>query len=279
MACGGGLAARYHSSQAPHSGPAEQDGAGQWLKVLHNGQVMLVLTSDGYYWSRSFDMDACARRLEGLGFQLPAGGYRNQIESSLMDSEVRRYIFFNSRAFRLVLVVIFYLTAWGNIYSIFHRLSLNMPIFYLLVSLGATVATIIMILLLDRYTKKSELQKQLNHLYMIPGCAVTLDKEVQSQLVVTSEERPLLSNNSQNHKSKVIFSEVIDFVPQGTSEEVAHQLLITYSGVYVRLLVTDQLPPPPIVHHADQIPAPCLCQFIQNSVMNLKNTKEYNSCA
>ncbi|XP_038637983.1 transmembrane protein 268-like isoform X2 [Scyliorhinus canicula] len=327
MACGGGLAARYHSSQAPHSGPAEQDGAGQWLKVLHNGQVMLVLTSDGYYWSRSFDMDACARRLEGLGFQLPAGGYRNQIESSLMDSEI------------------FYLTAWGNIYSIFHRLSLNMPIFYLLVSLGATVATIIMILLLDRYTKKvnintdmrlaavnemlmnhnllvgvtdtmegfrsviqlffiyfdlekckglltslleqrkmdiffqSELQKQLNHLYMIPGCAVTLDKEVQSQLVVTSEERPLLSNNSQNHKSKVIFSEVIDFVPQGTSEEVAHQLLITYSGVYVRLLVTDQLPPPPIVHHADQIPAPCLCQFIQNSVMNLKNTKEYNSCA
>ncbi|XP_072344422.1 transmembrane protein 268-like isoform X6 [Scyliorhinus torazame] len=279
MACGGGLAARYHSSQAPHSGPAEQDGAGQWLKVFHNGQVVLVLTSDGYYWSQSFDMDACARRLEGMGLQLPSGDYRNQIESSLMDSEVRRYIFFNSRAFRLVLVVIFYLTAWGNIYSIFHRLSLNMPIFYLLVSLGATVATTIMILLLDRHTKKSELQKQLNHLYTIPGRNVTLDKEVQSQVVVTSKERPLLSNNSQNHKSKVTFSEVIDFVPQGTSEEVAHQLLITYSGVYVRLLVTGQLPPSPVVHHADQIPAPCLCQFIQNRVLNLKNTKEYNSCA
>ncbi|XP_072344418.1 transmembrane protein 268-like isoform X2 [Scyliorhinus torazame] len=315
------------------------------LAVFHNGQVVLVLTSDGYYWSQSFDMDACARRLEGMGLQLPSGDYRNQIESSLMDSEVRRYIFFNSRAFRLVLVVIFYLTAWGNIYSIFHRLSLNMPIFYLLVSLGATVATTIMILLLDRHTKKvnintdmrlaavnemlmnhnllvgvtdtmegfrsvlqlffiyfdlekckglltslleqrkmdisfqSELQKQLNHLYTIPGRNVTLDKEVQSQVVVTSKERPLLSNNSQNHKSKVTFSEVIDFVPQGTSEEVAHQLLITYSGVYVRLLVTGQLPPSPVVHHADQIPAPCLCQFIQNRVLNLKNTKEYNSCA
>ncbi|XP_067867988.1 transmembrane protein 268-like [Heterodontus francisci] len=334
MACGAGLA---DLPESLYSSTAERDGAVQWLKVLHNGQVILVLTSDNYYWSQGFDMDACARRLEGLGFQVSPGEYRNKIESSLMDSEVRRYIFFTSRAFRLVLVVIFYLTAWGNIYSTFHQLNMNV-LFYLLVSLGATVVTIIIILLLDRYTKKinvntdlrlavvnetlmshnllvgitdtmegfrsilqllfiyfnlekckeilttlleqrkmdfffqSELQKQLNHLYVIPGHTVALHKEVQSQVVVTSEEQqPLLSSNNKNHKSKVTFSDVTSFDPQGTSEEMAHQLLITYSGVYVRLLVTGQLPPSPIVHHADQIPAPCLCQYIQNSILNLKN--------
>ncbi|XP_072344421.1 transmembrane protein 268-like isoform X5 [Scyliorhinus torazame] len=281
MACGGGLAARYHSSQAPHSGPAEQDGAGQWLKVFHNGQVVLVLTSDGYYWSQSFDMDACARRLEGMGLQLPSGDYRNQIESSLMDSEVRRYIFFNSRAFRLVLVVIFYLTAWGNIYSIFHRLSLNMPIFYLLVSLGATVATTIMILLLDRHTKKVNINTDMrlaavnemlmNHNLLV-GVTDTMEgfrSVLQLFFIYFDLEKckGLLTSLLEQRKMDISF------------QEVAHQLLITYSGVYVRLLVTGQLPPSPVVHHADQIPAPCLCQFIQNRVLNLKNTKEYNSCA
>ncbi|XP_078083720.1 transmembrane protein 268-like [Mustelus asterias] len=283
-------------------------------------------------------MDTCAWRLDGLGFQVSLGDYRNQIESVLMDPEVRRYIFFNSRALRLVLAVIFYLTAWGNIYSTFHQLSMNPLIFYLLVSLGATVVTIIIILLLDRYNKKvnintdlrlgavnemlmnhhllvgvtdtmesfrsvlqlffiyfnlekcegllttlleqrkmdiffqSELQKQLNHPYMKLGHSATLNEGIESQVAVTSEELPLLSNKSQIHKCKITFSEVTHSVPQGTSEEMARQLLITYSGVYVRLLVTGQLPSSPTVHHAAQISAPCLCQFIQNSILNLGNT-------
>uniref|UniRef100_UPI00398EBC72 transmembrane protein 268-like n=1 Tax=Pristiophorus japonicus TaxID=55135 RepID=UPI00398EBC72 len=362
-ACGPGLAAGHLLPEAPRRNTAEQDRGGRWLKEssqsenpeiatttdrsslpdketrLHNGQVILVLASNNYCWSQGFDMDACARKLKGLGFQI-SDECRNQIERSLMDSEVRRYIFFNSRAFRLVLVVIFYLTAWGNIYSTFHQLKMHILIFYLLVSLGATVATIIIILLLDRYSRKvnlnsdvrlaavnemllshnllvgvtdamegfrntlqllfiyfnleeckeilttlleqrkmdiffqSELQKQLNHLYLIPGHTETLHGDVQSQIFVASEERPLLPSNSKNRKSQATFSEVTGFVPQGTSEEMAQQLLITYSGVYVRLLVTGQLPPSPAVQHVAQSPAPCLCQFIQSSTPNLKNTKK-----
>ncbi|XP_067825721.1 transmembrane protein 268-like isoform X2 [Heptranchias perlo] len=359
MACAAGLTTGHDLPESPYRNTAERDCTVRWQEessqsknpeiittaclsslpdeepMLHNGQVILILTTDNYYWTQGFDMDACAKRLEGLGFQVSSDEYKNQIERSLMDSEVRRYIFFNSRAFRLVLVMIFYLTAWGNIYSTFHQLSMNILIFYLLVSLGATVVTIIIILLLDRHTRKvnvntdmrlaavnemlishnllvgvtdtlegfrntlqlliiyfnlekckeilstlleqrkmdnffqTKLQKQLNHLYIIPGHTVTLHEEVQSQIFVPSEEQPLLS--SRNHKSEVTCSEVTSFVPHGTSEEMAHQLLITYSGVYVRLLVTGQLPPSSVFHHADQIPAPCLCQFIQSSILNLKN--------
>ncbi|XP_043575958.1 transmembrane protein 268-like isoform X2 [Chiloscyllium plagiosum] len=323
----------------PRHLPAEPDG---WLKVPQNGQVILSLSGDNCYWSQDFDMDACARRLEGFGFQISSGTYRKQIASSLKDSAIRRYMFFNSQAFRLVLVTIFYLTAWGNIYSTFHQLSMNSVLFYLLVSLGATVITIIIILILDRYTKKvnintdmrltavnemlmnhnllvgvtdtmegfrsilqllfvyfnlekckealttlleqrkvdiffqSELRKHLNHLYMIKGLPVTLHEEFQSKVIVISEEQPLLSNSSKVHKSKSTFSEVTNFITKGTSEEIARQLLITYSGVYIRLLVTRQLPPSPMLHQVAQTPAPCLCQFIQHTVLSRKSIYEYH---
>ncbi|XP_060697015.1 transmembrane protein 268-like isoform X2 [Hemiscyllium ocellatum] len=299
----------FHTVSPRHL-PAEPDG---WLKVPQNGQVILAVSSDNCYWSQDFDMDACVRRLEGFGFQISSGTYRKQIASSLKDSAIRRYVFFNSQPFRLVLVTIFYLTAWGNIYSTFHQLSMNSVLFYLLVSLGATVITIIIILILDRHTKKvnintdmrltavnemlmnhnllvgvtdtmkgfrsilqSELRKHLNRLYMIKGHPVTLHEEFQSKVIVISEEQPLLSNSSKVHKSKSTFSEVTNFITKGTSEEIARQLLITYSGVYIRLLATGQLPPSPMLHQAAQTPAPCLCQFIQHTVLSHKSTSEYH---
>ncbi|XP_048415105.1 transmembrane protein 268-like [Stegostoma tigrinum] len=328
-----GIEHNSHTVSTRHL-PAERDG---WLKVPQNGQVILALSSNNCCWSQDFDMDACVRRLEGLGFQISLGIYRKQITNLLKDSAIRRYMFFNSRAFRLVLVTIFYLIAWGNIYSTFHQLSMNGLLFYLLVSLGATVITTIIILLLDRYAKKvnintdmrlaavneilmnhnllvgvtdtmegfrsilqllfvyfnlekckevlttlleqkemdiffqSKLQKQLSHLYLTNGHPVNLHEEFQSKVIGTSEEQPLLSNSGKVHKSKFTFSEMTSFVMKGTAEEIARCLLITYSGVYVRLLVTRQLPPSPVIHQAAQIPAPCLCQFIQYTVLNLKN--------
>ncbi|XP_048469567.1 transmembrane protein 268 isoform X2 [Rhincodon typus] len=277
---------------------AERDG---WLKVPQNGQVILALSSNNCYWSQDFDMDACARRLEGLGFQISSGIYRKQITNSLKDSAIRRYMFFNSRAFRLLLVTIFYLIAWGNIYSTFHQLSMNGLLFYLLVSLGATVITIIMMLLLDRYTKKVNINTDMrlaavneilmNHNLLV-GVTDTMEgfrsilqllfiyfnlekcKEALTTLLEQKEMDIFFQSKLQKHLSHLYLTKghPVTLHEEFQSKEIARQLLITYSGFYVRLLVTRQLPPSPVIHHAAQIPAPCLCQFIQHTVLNLKST-------
>ncbi|XP_042193487.1 transmembrane protein 268 isoform X2 [Callorhinchus milii] len=269
-------------------------------KGLHNGQLVLVLSSGNCEWSRGFNMDWLVRRLKGLGFQM------------------------------------FYVAAWGNIYSTFRQLSVNLITFCLCVSLSAASFTVIIILLLDRQARKinvntdvrlaavnetlmkhnllagitetthwfsnmvhlsliyfkpqqcsegllalleqrknddffqAELRKQLDDLCIVVERTVPLQEEEQSKL---PEERPLISSRSSDSNSAVTWSGIISLISPGTPVEMTHRLLVMYSAVYVRLLVTGQLPSSSPSPHASHITAPCLCRFIQ-TVLNLRAHSE-----
>lgn len=82
------------------------------------------------------------------------------------------------------------------------------------------------------------------------------------------EESPLLSSEVNLNKEPVTCNELLHLVPEGPPEAMAQQLLVIFSGCYVRLLVTGQLPRAVAGGHLEQSNMPCLCQFIQSSVLN-----------
>lgn len=49
---------------------------------------------------------------------------------------------------------------------------------------------------------------------------------------------------------------------------MAQQLLVIFSGCYVRLLVTGQLPRALAGGHLEHSSVPCLCQFIETTALN-----------
>lgn len=49
---------------------------------------------------------------------------------------------------------------------------------------------------------------------------------------------------------------------------MAQQLLVIFSGCYVRLLVTGRLPRAGAGGHVEHSSVPCLCQFIQTMVLH-----------
>lgn len=49
---------------------------------------------------------------------------------------------------------------------------------------------------------------------------------------------------------------------------MAQQLLVIFSGCYVRLLVSGRLPPTTAAGHMEPSSVPCLCQFIQSAALS-----------
>uniref|UniRef100_A0A8C4QZL3 Uncharacterized protein n=1 Tax=Eptatretus burgeri TaxID=7764 RepID=A0A8C4QZL3_EPTBU len=76
-------------------------------------------------------------------------------------------------------------------------------------------------------------------------------------ITVNAETEPLLSSE---HLVKEMPPCTANFVPQGTPQEQAKQLVLLYSGLYARLLAKGSLQRPPAMLHAPS--ALCLCQFI-----------------
>ncbi|XP_069775645.1 transmembrane protein 268 isoform X1 [Narcine bancroftii] len=121
---------------------------------------------------------------------------------------------------------------------------------------------------------QSFLRQRLGHL-----CVVVETSQVSppNGEAAMSEEAPLLPGNgngalddgNQHHDVKTLMS----LVPDGTPEEMAYQLLLTYSGLYVKLFVTNQLPWTKASIHTEQPHSPCLCQYIETSVLNLSSCK------
>ncbi|OXB66467.1 hypothetical protein ASZ78_011582 [Callipepla squamata] len=72
----------------------------------HNGQVLMVLSMDNTCSATSFDMELCAEKLQTLGVQAAAGEWRRLIEEAVLKPEVRRYLFYNSRASQIAIAVL-----------------------------------------------------------------------------------------------------------------------------------------------------------------------------
>ncbi|XP_040387622.1 transmembrane protein 268 isoform X3 [Cygnus olor] len=120
-----------------------------------NGQVLMVLSMDNNCSATSFDMELCAEKLKSLGVQVAADEWRRLIQEAVLKPEVRRYMFYNSRAFQIAIAVIFYMSLWTNIYSTVQLCSFGR---YweasVLVTLAAVAITVVMILVLDWRQRK-----------------------------------------------------------------------------------------------------------------------------
>ncbi|XP_074251323.1 transmembrane protein 268 isoform X2 [Saimiri boliviensis] len=130
-----------------------------WGQELHNGQVLTVLRIDNTCAPISFDLGAAEEQLQTWGIQVPADQYRSLAESALLEPQVRRYIIYNSRPMRLAFAVIlqvFYVVVWANIYSTSQMFALgNHWAGMLLVTLAAVSLTLTLVLVFERHQKKA----------------------------------------------------------------------------------------------------------------------------
>ncbi|XP_051899835.1 transmembrane protein 268 [Pristis pectinata] len=311
---------------------------------LYNGRTLLVLTSSGPWWSRGFDLESCEEDLARFGIQIPPEDYKLPIQASLMSSEVRRYMYFSSSGFLMLLAPVFYLATWCCLFSTFHLyLSQYLKSFFwafcLLISTVAVLLTTALLLILRWHNKKINVNTDVRlmwanenlakhnilvgaldvtryctsvlHLCFIyfnirecerrlasllearhhsgPGLQSFLHQKLGHLCIVIetsqvsplndmdagSEEAPLLPGNGDgtlsngSQQPQHVFNTLTCLVPKGTSEEIAYQLLVTYSGFYVKLLVMNQLPRTRASIHTEDAHIPCLCQYIETSILNL----------
>ncbi|XP_068025071.1 transmembrane protein 268 [Melanerpes formicivorus] len=310
-----------------------KEGSLQWVKEPLNGQVLMVLSMDNNCSATSFDMELCTEKLKSLGVQVAADQWRRLLQDAVLKPEVRRYMFYNSRAFQIAVAVVFYVSLWTNMYSTVQLCSFGR---YweasVLVTLAAVVVTVAVILVIDRRqrkinmntdvrlaalnellikhslilgitdaldgphnvlqlwfvhfspehclqtlaahirdlqrTQESGLRHSLDQLCVVLEAVVQPDPrlEEEQEEEASREESPLLSTAA--NKEPVTCNELLHLIPEGPPEVMAQQLLVIFSGCYVRLLVTGQLPRAVAGGHLEQSSVPCLCQFIQTTTLN-----------
>ncbi|XP_041094395.1 transmembrane protein 268-like [Polyodon spathula] len=121
--------------------------------ALSNGQVLQVLTADNTLSSTGeFDLQGCTERLRTLGVQVSCSQYREELHQAVTDPELRRYLFFSSRAFSMAIAVLCYVTVWVNLYTSLRLVSTATPwSLSVLVSVSAALLTVALVLLLDRH--------------------------------------------------------------------------------------------------------------------------------
>ncbi|XP_013809257.2 transmembrane protein 268 isoform X3 [Apteryx mantelli] len=309
------------------------EGSLQWAKEPLNGQVLMVLSMDNNCSATSFDMELCAEKLKSLGVQVAVDRWSRLIQDAVLKPEVRRYMFYNSRAFQIAIAVIFYMSLWTNIYSTVQLYSFG---HYwevsMLVTVAAVAVTVVVILIIDRRQRKinvntdvrlaavneifikhslilgitdvldgphnvlqlwfvhfsperclqslsahladlqrkreSDLRHSLDQLCVVMETAVQPDPGKAEQ--VSSEESPLLSSGVNLKKEPMTCNELLCLIPEGPPEVMAQQLLVIFSGCYVRLLVSGQLPQALAAGHMEHRKVPCLCQFIETSALNTR---------
>ncbi|XP_066057072.1 transmembrane protein 268 isoform X3 [Chamaea fasciata] len=110
--------------------------------------------------------------------------------------------------------------------------------------------------------KQAGLRHRLNKL------CVVVQPELGREEEAPCEESPLLSSGVTPSKDPVTCNELLHLIPEGPPEAMAQQLLVIFSGCYVRLLVTGRLPGAGAGGHLGHSSVPCLCQFIQTTVLH-----------
>ncbi|XP_063265299.1 transmembrane protein 268 isoform X2 [Prinia subflava] len=110
------------------------------------------------------------------------------------------------------------------------------------------------------------LRHRLNKLCVVMDVAVQPELGMEEE--APREESPLLSSGGTLNKDAVTCSELLHLIPEGPPEAVAQQLLVIFSGCYVRLLVTGRLPGAGAGGHLGHSSVPCPCQFIQSTLLH-----------
>ncbi|XP_063208957.1 transmembrane protein 268 isoform X1 [Chroicocephalus ridibundus] len=115
-------------------------------------------------------------------------------------------------------------------------------------------------------TRESGLRHSLDQLCVVMEAVVQPNPGTEEE--ASREESPLLSSGGNLNKQPVTCNELLRLVPEGPPEVMAQQLLVIFSGCYVRLLVTGRLPRAVAGGHLEHSSVPCLCQFIETAALN-----------
>ncbi|XP_074871636.1 transmembrane protein 268 [Carettochelys insculpta] len=143
------------STSISYYGSPATENSIHWVKECRNGQVLMVLSASNNCSSTSFDMELCAEKLKTFGIQMTVDQWKSLIQNAILEPDVRRYMFYNSRAFGIAIAVIFYISVWANIYSMLQLYAFGFHWeLSILVTIAAIAITIIVILIIDQHQRK-----------------------------------------------------------------------------------------------------------------------------
>ncbi|KAG8447930.1 hypothetical protein GDO86_015153 [Hymenochirus boettgeri] len=314
----------YRDGDSDHRSELSVDSGESLHTGLYNGQLLSVLP----YTSGVEQLEQCLWKLHNFGIQVPMEQCRDSLKCSVLIPELRRYIFFSSRVFGMVLALVLYISIWVNLYSTGQMFSGGQDwVASLPVTLIAAAVTAAVILVINRYNRKMNvntdvrlaaaneifmehnillgISDQSQGCYTVPslcfiyfhlwGCQQRLSQHLESMpkdalrkcldrlfIVIetpviplvgergpsesVTEESPLLTVRPR--EKPVLYSKMVPLIVQCESQqEMAHQLLVVSSAYYVRLLTSDLLPCSSETRHIGVLDVPCLCQFIESSVL------------
>ncbi|KAJ6654597.1 hypothetical protein lerEdw1_006750 [Lerista edwardsae] len=149
----------------PYCQSVGEDRSVRWKKEVLNGQELVVLTVRDGCPSPSLDQNLCEAmetcgirvRFQTLSKLMTPDQWKTLIQCAVLGPEVRKYIFYNSRVFGILIAVVVYVTLWVNLYTTLETFSLARRWEYsILVTSTALVTALAIRLLIHRH------QKQLN---------------------------------------------------------------------------------------------------------------------
>ncbi|XP_007444823.1 transmembrane protein 268-like [Python bivittatus] len=114
-------------------------------------------------------------------------------------------------------------------------------------------------------SQESALKHNLDHICIVVETAVLPGCESQPRDPL--EESSLLPERRKGSKNFLTRRELVHLVPDRAPEIIAQQLLTIFSSYYVRLLVSGQLPKVPAGQHKTLGDEPCLCQFVESTLL------------
>ncbi|KAM7088035.1 transmembrane protein 268 isoform 3-T6 [Ciconia maguari] len=276
-----------------------KEGSLQWMKEPLNGQVLMVLSMDNNCSATSFDVELCAEKLKSLGVQVFYMSLWTNIYSTVQLCSFGRYweasVLVTLAAVAVTVVVILVIdhrqrkinmntdVRLAAVNEIFIKHSLILGITdaldgphnilqlwfvhfspeHCLQSLSAHIMDL-------QRTRESGLRHSLDQLCVVMEAVVQPHPGTEEE--ASREESPLLSSRVNLNKEPVTCNELLRLVPEGPPEVMAQQLLVIFSGCYVRLLVTGRLPRAVAGGHLVHSSVPCLCQFIQTTALNTRQS-------
>ncbi|XP_027506030.1 transmembrane protein 268 isoform X2 [Corapipo altera] len=268
----------------------------QWVTEPLKDQVLLVLSMDNTCSTSSFDMELCAEKLKALGVQIFYMSLWTNFYSTVQLCSFGRYwvssVLVTLAAVAVTVLVILVIDrrqrkinvntdvrlAAVNEIFIKHSLILGitdvlegphniLQLWFVHFSPERCLQALSSHLTHLQSTAQAGLRHRLDKLCVVMEAAVQPDLGTEDE-EAPREESPLLSSGENLNKKPVTCNELLCLVPEGPPEAMAQQLLVIFSGCYVRLLVTGQLPGAVAGGHLEHSTVPCLCQFIQTTVLD-----------
>ncbi|KAK3508284.1 hypothetical protein QTP70_019520 [Hemibagrus guttatus] len=260
-----------------------------------NGQCVVAVPTPSIL-TPSFDLELCRTQLEKEGFHIPVEDFETPLRTALESSSIKRYLFFNSSLFHFIMAPINMNTDLRlvrvNERLIGHGLLLGVAdwiekctgkmqlccVFWDLGPCLQSLTETLEELDLIKDEIKNKLKKRMSHLAVVAEIPPP-EPDASEISEEPGEEHLLLGEGRKNcarpkKREEIILTQTFSLLPDFTLsyQDIANHLLMIYSAVYVKLLVSERLPSSPF-HPLDsernhcKIASLCLCQYIQYKLL------------